>query len=291
MRNLGKIIVALLAGLLLFIGLTGSPKSGGGRSGQPQGPAVGLAPAPAVPADDSLTTAEYVGLGAPPPDRPWSGDDMATMETVLAKVVQQGPRRLPRFQSARSGAVFARMTSPGDLAAFTDRSVPLETRAPQALKYTKATQEIGKLYVNAFLKRETGDSEMLEIQAAWVRSAALLSGFVDEIEPTLKKPRPESAMRLQGLAEVKRGNTLVVQSAIMSLTETHAYRASERIRFIGHLRETLPVILPKLEPGPRDDAVRRLDALRGNPAYNDLQPALGQLHASVKAAVEAAAGR
>jgi hypothetical protein len=54
------------------------------------------------------------------------------------------------------------------------------------------------------------------------------------------------------------------------------------------LQETVPAIVSKLEPGQRAEVVRRLDSLRGTAAHNDLEPALGQLQAKVKAAAEAA---
>ena len=289
MRNVGKIIVALLVGVLLFIGLTGAPKGGGGGcSGLPQGPWIGLLGGLAVPADGSLTLAEYAGLGAPPPDGEWTSADMAAMQAVLATVTRKGPGRLPRFQSQRSGALFARMTSAGNLASMMNPSVPRETRYQQAMQYTLATEGILKLYVEAFFKRETGDSEVLEMQAATLGVGLLLLRLIDEIEPELKKGGPMSATRLQGVSHVRQGNLRMVRGAITSLTEARAYRTSERIRFIGRLQETVPAIVSKLEPGQRAEVVRWLDSLRGTAAHNDLEPALGQLQAKVKAAAEAA---
>src|SRR5580704_15216011 len=93
--------------------------------GQKSQPAAAPAKAAAdAPTDQSLTTEQYVELGLPAPDRPWTGEEMTQAAEVLSRIAAGGAERLPRYRSERSGEVFARLTSADNLEVVTRDSLP-----------------------------------------------------------------------------------------------------------------------------------------------------------------------
>lgn len=149
--------------------------------------------------DESFTPEEYIRLGLPAHDREWSGDDMVNVEKILASIAQKGYRHLPRYKSERSGVVFARLTSPQNLDLFRNRSLPLGPRLSQSLNYLQASNQVNKLYLSAFLKKDVRDSELVELMGSLLRSTAVLLELVDELLPTLNKDEPSYEVRMQGL--------------------------------------------------------------------------------------------
>jgi hypothetical protein len=238
------------------------------------------------PPDKSLAIEEYVRLGMPSPDAPWSADNMAQAVKVLASLAEKGYGQLPRYQSERSGAVFARLTSAQDLEPLRDRSLPLEARMPQGLAYGQASSRIFMLYGSAFMKKDVRDSEVVELMGAQLRSAVVMIELVDELLPTIKKDAPDYQYRMQGLEKMKGGLGFVVKGALITLTERQHYRRAELVRLIGHMREPLPLIVPRLLPEARDEVMAQLEKMQDDPALKDLQPGLGELRTRVKDALE-----
>src|SRR5260370_366536 len=99
---------------------------------------------------------------------------MATAAKVLASIAKNDPRHLPRYRSGRSGDVFARLTSPQNLARFRDRSLPIKTRMEEMIAFMPAASLVNKIYLAAFLGKATGDSELVEVTGAVLRMMALL---------------------------------------------------------------------------------------------------------------------
>ena len=241
---------------------------------------------PKAPSDESLTPEEYIRLGLPAHDRDWSADDMVRAEKVLASLAQKGYRHLPRYKSERSGEMFARLTSPENLDLFRNRSLPLEGRFPQALAYLQASNQINKLYLSAFQKKDVRDSEFVELVGALYRLTVVMLDLLDEFVPTIKKDDPTYQVRMQGLELVKRGLSNIVAGGLQMLTERDSYRGSELARLVGYMRETFPLIVPRLPPGSRTETMVRLEKMQEDPAMKDLQPGLRELRLKVKGSLE-----
>src|SRR5262245_29693793 len=58
--------------------------------------------------DESWPTDAYVKIGLPDPDRFWTGEDYRDARDVLYALVRTNRAALPRMDSPKSGAVFAR---------------------------------------------------------------------------------------------------------------------------------------------------------------------------------------
>lgn len=277
-------------GLLILITLAvfggGNPSAQSSKPANQPGGQKSNAPAdPNAPRDESLTSEEYIRLGLAAPDREWSGNDIVEAEKVFASLAQKGYRQLPRYQSKRSGEIFARLTSPQNLDLFRNRSLPLDARLPQSLSYLQASNQIFKLYLSAFLKKEVRDSELVELLGTQFRATAVVLELVDEFLPTIKKDDPKYEVRMQGLEQMKRGLAGVVAGGLQTITERESYRGSELARLVGFMQETFPLIVSRLPLNVGAETLSRLEKLQAEPAMKDLQPGLRELHLKVKASV------
>lgn len=228
-----------------------------GGCGQPANPVVQPAPMassdwpiaddkPATvesPADESLTSDEYLRLGMPADDRDWSSIDMVQVQKVLADL-PGGHANLPRYQSERSGAMFARLTSSHNLDLFRNRSLPLQGRMPPALEFGDASNQVLKLYLAAFLAGKVRDSEMIELLGAHLRTSVMNVELVTELLSTLDKDDPTYTVRMQGVEQMKRGLAGIVMGALQTFDEQESYRQSELTRLADYVRDTFPTLVP-----------------------------------------------
>lgn len=271
---------------LVSSGCSNSATPSTSPAGLPNGSNGGALADPKTSSDESLTAEQYLGLGLPAQDREWSGDDMVKAAQILASVAQKGYWQLPRYKSNRSGEVFARLTSPQNLDLFKNRTLPLDARFPQALNHFQANNQVLKLYLAGFLKKEVRDSELVELMGSQFRSTVVMLELVDEFLPTIKKDDPKYQVRMQGLDQMKRGLASVIAGGLQTLTERNSYQGSELVRLVGYMQETFPLIVPRLPPGARTETMLRLEKMQDDPALKDLQPGLGELRSKVKAALE-----
>jgi len=208
---------------------------------------------------------------------------MAKVGEVLSVLAQKGYQRLPRYKSERSGAVFARLTSSENFNLFRNRTLPLDGRLPQMLDYIQASNRVLKLYLAGFLKKEIRDCEMVELLGATLGATVVLLELFDEFVPTIKKDDPSYKVRMEGIETMRRGLASMVTGTIESLTEADHYRASERVRLLGFMQETVPQIFQHLPPATRTEVLLRLEAMQSDPALKELQPGLGKLHSKLTA--------
>lgn len=226
--------------------------------------------------DESFPSDEYMRLGMPAADREWSSKDMVQANEVLAKLPMD-QANLPRYESERSGTVFARITSPQNLELFQNRSLPLEGRMPMALAYGDASNQILKLYLAAFIRHRVTDSEMVELLGSQLRMSVVNVDLANELFPTLDTNDPAYPIRLQGFEQMKRGLASVVIGALDTLIDRQTYRQTELARLANYIRETFPIIVPFLPPSARAETITRLEKLRDDPSLADFRLAMEEL--------------
>jgi hypothetical protein len=273
---------ALTLLMLFALGCGDRPSPSPNPAGQSTGSKSNAEPGE-VPADESLNADEYVRLGLPAYDRRWSAGDMAKAEKVLASLAQAACQHLPRYQSKRSGAVFARITSAKNLERFRKSNSPLDTRLSEVRDYIQAFNEINKLYGFAFLKKKVANGELVELMGAQFRSTVVAIELVNKLHDD-----PRHAAGMQDFEGMKQGLASIVAGGLQALTDHESYRRSELARLVGYMQETFPVIVPWLPPDARAEAMIRLEKLHEDPALRELQPRLKELRSQVKASVERA---
>jgi hypothetical protein len=151
--------------------------------------------------------------------------------------------------------------------------------------------QVLKLYLAGFLKNEVRDSELVEMFGSLLRTTVVMINLADEFLPTIKKDDPKYQVRMQGLAQMKRGLASVVAGGLQTLTERESYRRSQLASLVGDMQETFPRIIPRLPPGARTETLLRLEKMQEDPALKDLQPGLGKLYSKVKASLMKGATR
>ena len=243
----------------------------------------------AVPPDRSLASGEYVEAGLPSKDRVWSGDDLATAAEALARLAESEPGHLPRFESPRSGEVFARLTTAENLKISADESLPLGVRFPQAIAHLKATSELLKVYLGSYLKKATGTGEMVELMGSQLRSTRTLLRLVDEQLPTLDPNAADYQTRMAGLDQMRHGLATMVAGVLTSASDREGLSPALRLRLVGYLDAELPAMIPYLTADSRAEAVRRLETLAGGDEPEELKAALAQLLGKAKEAATAKA--
>ncbi len=238
-----------------------------------------------LPDDESLTPDEYIRLGLPAHDREWGGADMARAAKILESFGQQKYRQLPRYQSKRSGEVFARLTSPANLELFRNDGLPLESRLGDALSFYQAHNQILMLYLAAFEKGDARATELVELLGSTLRMTVVMIELVDQLIPTLNKDDPSYPVRMQGLDRMRGGLATVVSRNLDSLSERSAYRVGELRRLIGYMQKTLPKIVPALPAASRAETLVRLKNLVDDPEMIDLRADLEELRSKIEASV------
>jgi len=241
---------------------------------------------PTVPADESLTSEEYMRLGLPAHDREWVAEDMAKAEKVLTALAQTGYRQLPRYRSERSGEVFARLVSTQNHDAFKNQSLPFEIRFPLALNYFQASNQVFARYVAGFIGKEVPGSDVVELMGNQLRTTAILLDLADEFVPRIKKDDPQYQVRMEGLDQMRRGLASIISGGLQTLTEKESYRSSDLVRLVGYMLDTYAQIVPRLPPGARTETLLRLEAMQADPALQHLQPGLRELYVKVKGSLE-----
>jgi hypothetical protein len=232
---------------------------------------------PQPPGDESLALSAYIEAGMPAHDRRWWGSDMARGADVLAKLAQKNAGHLPRYQSKRSGAAFARLTADENLIAYRDRSTPLEQRFPAALQHMQSSGKLLLVYLPAFQQHNVGGDELVELMGGMLRSSVVIIQLVNEVLPTLDKDDPTYPVRMEGLKAMRSGMASVVAGNLQTLTESRDYRTSELKRLIGYMCDTFPALLPEIPAGSRAETLVRLRSFAEDPKMRRLQPELGKL--------------
>jgi len=240
---------------------------------------------PSGPVDRSLTPEEYVKLGLPGHEKAWSTAEMVAASKALAALAQKEPQSLPRYQSKRSGQVFARITAAENLAPFRDQSPPIRPRLAQAIEFGRAANNIMKLYAEAFQRGFVGGSDMAELLAMDLRNAVALTRLARELIPTIQKDDPKYLARMEGLAIMRRGLATTFSGVLITLTERPPYSAQDLRRLLATMQETLPLLAQELVPEHRRVVVARLQALETDPRLSDLRAEVKSLSKSVLDAV------
>ncbi len=114
--------------------------------------------------DDSLTVEQYVRAGLPPLDQPWGTDELSEAAKVLTAIAAKNPAQLPRhIKTSGQGEVFARITSPETFAAFTDQNLPIDQRFAHVAAWSRASEEIRRLYQKASGFEQACSREVVEL--------------------------------------------------------------------------------------------------------------------------------
>lgn len=255
--------------------------AGCGQAPAPQGAATQQQPSKSETADDgpdgSLTADKYVEAGMPSIDQSWSAVNMSRASDVLTLLSQRDTRRLPRSESAKSGAVFARLTADDNLDAFRDESVPLEKRMQDGMTYSQSLNSIVRLYQTACKKGEVGSLDVAGILAAQLKLWVVVAPVIDAFAPTLDKSSFGYGVKMQGLERLRGSLATAVTDSVDALSERPQYEPDALKRLLRSMQATFPELLPQVPEAGRKETLARLKSFGSDPQMADLNPELSDL--------------
>jgi hypothetical protein len=242
-----------------------------------------------VPPDESLTTDEYIGLGLPDPDKEWTGEDLAKAQSVLAEVADKGARHLPRYESEKSGAVFARLISTDSLKTFVDPASPLGGRLVGVATYSEAFGKLLQIYFNALQAQQVDGREMLELSETSYR---VMNAMMQVFEQTVSSAEPDNPALpafTASLDQLRAAMGAAAVSAPLLVKEGKLYRPADLEGYLAALEEILPEMVRGANPASRPQISDTIQVLENDPTLVEYKPGLEKLRAKVQAAAEEAA--
>jgi hypothetical protein len=217
------------------------------------GLAAASASAQLYPADNSLTTDEYVALGLPSIERKWSGVDYELAAALLDSIRRADITQLPRFESARSGPVFAWMTSPENFVPPGDSMVTRELLYAWMLSLTQHSPKILMTYASSNEKGAILDDELSELTGHVLlvmrRLIEVMMDLLEERGGLEVLDDPDNA----GIRQMREGLHQSLVGSVQMLGETKQMREASRLRLARHLLEQVPALLPFLSPQAKVD--------------------------------------
>ncbi len=238
-----------------------------------------------APEDRSLSVEEYAQLGLPGVDHTWTTDERTKAVQVLTDLAKKNPAQLPRYNSNRSGAVFARLLAREVVEQLRDARLPPPTRSAMAISYFDFLEGIHKAYLAAFQDRLIGGSEKVEFvihfSHLWAYEVETFQLLMREVSTD----HPKFGELKVGMTQLKLRLATDLHPAYEGIADTKMVAVEDRSRLVDAGQKTLPVIVSYLMPENQKEVLRKLDDMNGDPKLSDLQPALGKLRDAVKKAV------
>lgn len=242
-------------------------------------PAAGIAPQEAARAPDhSLSSADYAQSGMPVADRPWTPAEYDAAVRALTPVAARDPGQLPRFASARSGAVFDRFCSLDNLAALQDPALPPVQRLAVGSDYLRGTLGLLRLYYQATVATHGYATELVSLLGLTLRLSTLLA----EVGNQVAAPDEASlALYQQGKVQMTAGFGNVAEGCLQSVAERELYGEPDRLRLAQFLQADLPRLFPFLPPQSRKLLPARIKRMAGEEPSGAVRGALEALHAAL----------
>ncbi len=288
MRDYGRLPLATLAPLSLILTLVLAPACRCGSNSQDTGGTAGLwsATEPFQVDDGSLADDEYVALGLAGYDHNWGSSGIADAAVQLRALVQKNPTQLPRYGSARSGKVFARLTSNDNLNALRNAALPLSIRLPALAEYLQGLNDVIRLYVDESKQRHVSGNEVAELYGTRLKAYRSTMELVDAFMQHLGTADPSHQERVAAIEKMRHELAATLGEVIGSLSEPRRFGLAARRRLVDHCSETFPVLVSRLPVVSREELLRQLNDANASPHLANLQPQLNRLKGEVGRVLE-----
>lgn len=232
---------------------------------------------PAAEEDRSLTVAEAEAMKFPPLDRPWMGKDYLAAAEILSRLNTLDGARLPRSGSARSGELFAKLTTTGHFASFNDPAVEVKKRVPEALEQFQTLGQLAKIYDSAAGRKLIGPTEGLELFGTQLHAARRVLMGLDEYVASLDEEKDKNIpFRKEGIDKLKEAVADMVATAI-AVIGNDKLPTEDRSRLIAAAQAALPEVISKLPDPTRQPMLLRLKFIATNTEAPELQAELRKL--------------
>ncbi len=226
------------------------PQSSGFAAGQPDDAT-----------DRSLTPEQYLTLGMPAVDRPWTSADYEAARQALLALARKDPRRLPHHRSTQSAAVIERLCDQENLGLIRNSSLPVQPRFRESLDLLGAHNAICKIYLQAQVRDPRYVADLLRMQSFSLYAVAAQLDLCDQFTRTLDPRDPSYPVRIEGLAKMKRGLAIMVRGILLTLVENKGRDLETRRILANSFADVYPTIAVSLLPLSRKELDTRVAEL------------------------------
>jgi hypothetical protein len=209
-----------------------------------------------VPPDESLTPHQYEELGLPSLGADWSADERTQARSVLRSLAAERPEQLPRFASASSGAVFAKLLHEEfdrrDEFEGKDGAVPvgkLERMEPDDLAHLIQADTLEGIYAPESTHGLFFDRELVQFACRRLGETVALRGDLkanlSQVEASPIRGQDHAA-RYRELLQFNDQVLVQVLANIAAFAVTERFTPAARSDAVSHLAEQVPQIAPLL---------------------------------------------
>lgn len=233
--------------------------------------------------DRSLEASAYVLNGLPDPGVLWHTRDLMTASGVLSDVGLADPAQLPRFESARSGAIFARLIDPQNYAVLDAPGLGAEERMAHATGILSAFRTLAYIYLHAISEGVDLDREMAELTGFGLEVVWRSFRLLDALAAGMSKNDPDFAQRVEGIVTFKSGLNEIVGGSVGSLGQREVFGTQARRQLARHLQRLLPRIVVFLPPVQRTDTQMLLQTLGREEGDENVRALIAQIRRELPA--------
>ncbi len=183
----------------------------------------------------------YLATGIPDWSQPWTIHELKAAQRALEQMAAVDPGHLPRLRDGSSSALFARISSPANLASCSEDVQPRTRAGDDCVDACTAFQGIASLYVSSRADAEAEELMAIGLQCmAWkIRAAASLAPSPDPSDP-------KASVRMNGLYGARRTLLLTSVRRLAALDGLAASEVATARRRIGYLRTSFAWVLRTL---------------------------------------------
>jgi hypothetical protein len=209
--------------------------------------------------DLSKAADAYVALGVPAPTQKWTIDQLEAAGNAIAKLSDDKALELPRYRSAKSGALFDHILAAQDLAALNDASAELFPKAATAYRAFLVYRQMMASYAGQTSGGRSFDAEVVELAGAALKMYAKYLSFAKPYAAGIPADAADREQKLAPLAEAKAqlAPTIKVIVDTYKVEFQEQYRVDALTRLAGYLAESLPALMGELEAATQTE-IRKL---------------------------------
>jgi hypothetical protein len=237
---------------------------------------------PIIAPDNSLTSEQYIAQGVPAADRTWNPLDFESAVKALSSLAAQNASLLPRLGSSKSGQLFDGMAVTNNWGIVLNNTLPIDQRFPILMGYTDGINKLLKIYSAPSYRGESFDAELVELIKRELDLLPVTFLLAEEFLASVPADDPKKPVREEGLRKMVNGFTEMVDGALVCLTESKYFRASERIRLANHLTVVMPSIFARLPRLTRMEMPGRIEKMAAVEQNAELKRALQALASVVQ---------
>lgn len=249
--------------------------------------------------DDSWQADAYVRIGMPDPGRQWTAADFGNCRDILYRLDRTNRTALPRSESLKSGALFARLTNPTNTLLLGEQFLPSEDRGREFITILNRYSAFRDIY-RFDTRGPVLLREMMEINHAFLRmlgSAVEWDGKPLPLAPGEKsatifrlseslRTYSESLLNLPASqSSVPRGDRFIVVGAYTAVTlgflpwvaDGTELVEADRLKAIRYLRADLPVLWPHVSTANQREFLGVLDEVLRRTRHEEVRQNLAAL--------------